>query len=131
MTSARRLRLHRSASHVDDTKWRELPTAVSDELPFPPPYQARFVLSGSADFEELEAAPSYYGDWARTPEASMGMVATLTFPHRPSSPSASSIIGLECNSPFSATQSRTAERNSFTASPVGHASLPVRFSTRL
>ncbi|MDM9620688.1 DUF6678 family protein [Rhizobium sp. S96] len=61
------------SSHMNDTKWRELCTAVSEELPFPPPYQAKLILSGSADPEELETAPSYYGDWARTPEAAMGI----------------------------------------------------------
>ncbi len=61
------------SSHMNDTKWLELCTAVAEELPFPPPYQAKLVLSGVAERDELEAAPSYYGDWARTPEAAMGI----------------------------------------------------------
>jgi hypothetical protein len=60
-------------SHMNDTKWRALCTAIGQELPFPPPYQAKLVLSETADPEALEAAPSSWGDWARTPEASMGI----------------------------------------------------------
>ncbi|WP_034854827.1 DUF6678 family protein [Sinorhizobium sojae] len=60
-------------SHMNDTKWRALCTAIAQELPFPPPYQVKLVLSETADPEVLEAAPSYWGDWARTPEASMGI----------------------------------------------------------
>lgn len=60
-------------SHMDDIKWRALCTAVAEELPFPPPYQAKLVLSDAADPDILESAPSYHGDWGRTPEASMGV----------------------------------------------------------
>jgi hypothetical protein len=60
-------------SHMNDTKWRALCTAIAQRLPFPPPYQAKLVLSDTADPEVFEAAPSYWGDWARTPEASMGI----------------------------------------------------------
>jgi hypothetical protein len=61
------------SSHMNDSKWRALCTAIADELPFPPAYQAKYVLSAVANPEELEAAPAYFGDWARTPEASMGI----------------------------------------------------------
>jgi hypothetical protein len=61
------------SSHMNDTKWRELCAAVTEELPFPPPYQVKSVLSDNPDPEELERSPSQYGDWARTPEASMGI----------------------------------------------------------
>jgi hypothetical protein len=73
IAKVRRVMIQRGlSSHVDDNKWRELCTAVAEELPFPPPYQVKLVASELGEPEELESAPSYYGDWARTPEASMG-----------------------------------------------------------
>ncbi|WP_425350833.1 DUF6678 family protein [Neorhizobium huautlense] len=58
---------------MNDTKWRALCTAVAEELPFPPPYQVKCVLSDMPHPEALETSPSYFGDWATTPEASMGI----------------------------------------------------------
>ena len=60
-------------SLMNDTRWRALCTAIAEKLPFPPPYQAKLVLSEKAHPEVFEAAPSYWGDWARTPEAPMGI----------------------------------------------------------
>ncbi|TCV65934.1 MULTISPECIES: DUF6678 family protein [Neorhizobium] len=41
------------SSHMNDTKWRALCTAVAEEFPFPPPYQVKCVLS---DMAHLRAA---------------------------------------------------------------------------
>ena len=60
-------------SHMNDTKWRELCQAVNTELAFAPPYQVKLLLSETPYPEEYDAAPAYYGDWAQTPEASMGI----------------------------------------------------------
>lgn len=62
----------RLASHMNDTKWRELCRGVRT-LPFPPAYQAKYVDSDALVPVALEHAPTYFGDWARTPEASLGM----------------------------------------------------------
>ncbi len=62
----------RLASHMNDTKWRELCRGVRT-LPFPPAYQVKYVDSDALVPVALEHAPSYFGDWARTPEASLGM----------------------------------------------------------
>lgn len=59
-------------SHMNDTKWRALCTAIADKLPFPPCYQAKLVLEETPG-PEIEAAPYGWGDWAGTPEASMGI----------------------------------------------------------
>jgi hypothetical protein len=61
----------RVASYMNDTKWRELCTRIH-ELPFPPAYQVKFVDSDVLEPVELEYAPAYFGDWARSPEASLG-----------------------------------------------------------
>lgn len=60
-------------SHLNDTKWRALCVAIADELPFSPPYQVKLVLAETPQPEVLEAAPTYHGDWATTPEAAMGI----------------------------------------------------------
>ncbi|QRM42678.1 DUF6678 family protein [Rhizobium sp. BG4] len=60
------------SSHMNDSKWRTLCTAIA-ELPFPPAYQVKLVLSDTPDPEKFAESPSYYGDWATTPEASMGI----------------------------------------------------------
>lgn len=59
-------------SHMNDTKWRALCTAIAEKLPFPPCYQEKLVLEETPG-PEIEAAPYGWGDWARTPEASMGI----------------------------------------------------------
>lgn len=61
------------SSHMNDTKWRELCKAVTEDLPFPPAYQVKRVLAELPDPAAFESSPSYYGDWARTPESSMGL----------------------------------------------------------
>lgn len=61
------------SSHMNDAKWRALCLAVAEELPFPPAYQTKLVLSEQLDPEELPLSSTHGGDWARTPEASMGI----------------------------------------------------------
>lgn len=60
-------------TYMNDTKWRALCRAVNDELPFAPPYQVKLLLSETPHPVEFEVSPSYYGDWAQTPEAAMGI----------------------------------------------------------
>ncbi|WP_421357984.1 DUF6678 family protein [Agrobacterium rosae] len=60
-------------SHMNNTKWRTLCLAINEELPFPPPYQVKYVLKERPDPEEIETSPWYHGDWATTPEASLGI----------------------------------------------------------
>lgn len=60
-------------SHMNNTKWRTLCLAINEELPFPPPYQVKYVLKELPDPEEIETSPWYHGDWATTPEASLGI----------------------------------------------------------
>jgi hypothetical protein len=60
------------ASYMNHTKWRELCQGV-DKLPFPPAYQIKCVDSDEPEPLELEYAPEYYGDWASTPEATLGI----------------------------------------------------------
>lgn len=62
----------RLTSYMNDTKWRELCHGV-DQLPFPPAYQLKSIDRGAPEPRELARAPTYFGDWARTPEACLGM----------------------------------------------------------
>ncbi|WP_432286695.1 DUF6678 family protein [Aminobacter sp. BA135] len=59
------------ASYMNDTKWRELCRGMY-QLPFPPAYQVKYVHQ-APETHELEYAPAYFGDWARTHEASLGL----------------------------------------------------------
>lgn len=60
-------------SHMNDSKWRALCLAIAEELPFAPAYQSKLVLSDRPEPSVLEDAPWYCGDWARTPEAGLGI----------------------------------------------------------
>lgn len=60
------------ASFMNDTKWRELCRSI-DELPFPPAYQIKRVDAEEPAPSELPYAPTYFGDWGKTPEASLGL----------------------------------------------------------
>lgn len=59
-------------SFMNDTKWRELCVAVR-ALPFPPAYQVKLVDAEEPNPPALEPVSSYFGDWATTPEASVGL----------------------------------------------------------
>lgn len=56
------------ASHMNNTKWRELCEAV-DGLPFAPPYQVKLLRDPEPYPVTFDYAPSYLGDWAKTFEA--------------------------------------------------------------
>ncbi len=49
-------------SHMNNTKWRTLCLAITEELPFPPPYQVKYVLKERPNPEEIETSPWYHGD---------------------------------------------------------------------
>ncbi|WP_256080405.1 DUF6678 family protein [Massilia sp. YIM B04103] len=49
-------------SVMNDTKWRELLAGI-DDLPFPPPYQRKDVLSSEASPESFDEDVWYQGDW--------------------------------------------------------------------
>lgn len=51
------------ASVMNTTKWTELQTAVHNNLPFPPPFQAKYVLTESPSPNEFEEDVWYFGDW--------------------------------------------------------------------
>lgn len=51
------------ASVMNTTKWTELQTAVHNTLPFPPPFQAKYVLTESPSPHEFEDDVWYVGDW--------------------------------------------------------------------
>lgn len=51
------------SSVMSNTKWRELKDAVLDTLPFPPPYQAKYVLEDRLYPEDFESDVWYWGDW--------------------------------------------------------------------
>ncbi|THV23019.1 DUF6678 family protein [Peteryoungia ipomoeae] len=69
----RRIEERGLASHMNDTKWRALCSAIVEELPFPPAYQRKLVLSDNPEPAVFDAAPWYCGDWAASPEASLGI----------------------------------------------------------
>ncbi len=56
------------ASHMNDTKWRELCAAIG-ELPFSPAYQRKTLGADEPYPLTIEASPGYLGDWGRTCEA--------------------------------------------------------------
>lgn len=60
------------ASYMNDTKWRELCWGV-DKLAFPPAFQINSLDTDVPEPRELPHTPAYHGDWARTPEACLGM----------------------------------------------------------
>lgn len=59
-------------SYMNDTKWRELCLGMR-ALAFPPAYQIKSVFEDSPCPVEFSYAPDYVGDWACTPEASVGL----------------------------------------------------------
>ncbi len=72
-TRIRRIVMERGlASCMSDTKWRQLCRGIN-RLSFPPAYQIKRVDSDAPEPLELQHAPAYFGDWARTPEAALGI----------------------------------------------------------
>jgi len=59
-------------SYMNDTKWRELCLGMR-ALAFPPAYQGKSVFEDLPSPVDLPHAPDYIGDWACTPEASLGL----------------------------------------------------------
>ncbi|MGR8959831.1 DUF6678 family protein [Rhizobium leguminosarum] len=57
---------------MNDTKWRELCAGIR-ELPFPPAYQVKVLDENEPSPSTIERAPPYWGDWASTPEAALGV----------------------------------------------------------
>lgn len=52
------------SSFMNDTKWRELRTAVMQEMPFPPPYIAKTLFENSCKEErDFQQDVWYEGDW--------------------------------------------------------------------
>ncbi|KOR90303.1 DUF6678 family protein [Paenibacillus solani] len=48
---------------MNNTKWTELQNAVLNTLPFPPPFQAKYVLTETPTPNEFEDDVWYVGDW--------------------------------------------------------------------
>jgi hypothetical protein len=59
-------------SYMNDTKWRELCVGI-DALPFPPPYQSKRLYKDDPLLWADGYTPPFWGDWARTPEAALGI----------------------------------------------------------
>ncbi|QEI06153.1 hypothetical protein FXN63_10120 [Pigmentiphaga aceris] len=57
---------------MNNTKWRELCVGMR-ALPFPPAYQSKDVFNDLPCPVNFPHAPDYWGDWACTPEASLGL----------------------------------------------------------
>jgi hypothetical protein len=51
------------SSIMNNTKWERLQSAVLNTLSFPPPYQAKYVLSEIPSPEHFESDVWYFGDW--------------------------------------------------------------------
>lgn len=51
------------SSVMNDTKWSNLQSAVLSNLPFPPPFQAKYILGDSPYPEEFDKDVWYFGDW--------------------------------------------------------------------
>ena len=49
-------------SMMNDTKWKELQGAMAT-LPFPPPYQIKFVCEETATPSTFDADVTFWGDW--------------------------------------------------------------------
>ena len=60
------------ASFMNDTKWRELCSAI-DELPFPPAYQQKLLGMNLPEEDSSDYMRSWWGDWGRTPEFILGI----------------------------------------------------------
>jgi hypothetical protein len=50
-------------SIMNNTKWEELQSGVLNTLPFPPPYQAKYVLEESLEPKYFDSDVWYLGDW--------------------------------------------------------------------
>ncbi|MGZ9583738.1 DUF6678 family protein [Paenibacillus marinisediminis] len=50
-------------SIMNNTKWEELQNAVLDDLLFPPPFQAKYVLDDRIYRGNFESDVRYWGDW--------------------------------------------------------------------
>jgi hypothetical protein len=48
---------------MNNTKWEKLRNEVLKLLPFPPPFQAKYVLEESPLPESFDSDVSYWGDW--------------------------------------------------------------------
>jgi hypothetical protein len=59
------------ASFMNDTKWRELCLEIQ-RLPFPPSYQSKSLYEEGPCPPKIEDPSTGWGDWAKTPEASLG-----------------------------------------------------------
>lgn len=59
-------------SYMNDTTWRELCLGMR-ALALPPAYQSKSVFDDSPCPVDLPHAPDYIGDWACTPEATLGL----------------------------------------------------------
>lgn len=51
------------SSVMNNTKWINLQSAVLNILPFPPPYQAKYVLDNIPYPEKFDNNVGYFGDW--------------------------------------------------------------------
>jgi hypothetical protein len=60
------------ASHMNDTKWREL-CAEIDKLPFPPAFQCKNLFEDEPYPASIPLATTYWGDWGKTYEAELGI----------------------------------------------------------
>jgi hypothetical protein len=50
-------------SIMNNTKWEELQSGVLNVLPFPPPYQAKYVLEDTPEPKSFNSDVWYLGDW--------------------------------------------------------------------
>lgn len=48
---------------MNNTKWGHLQRAVLNNLPFPPPFQAKYVLDDRLHPEKFDRDVWYFGDW--------------------------------------------------------------------
>ncbi|WP_025028241.1 DUF6678 family protein [Caldalkalibacillus mannanilyticus] len=48
---------------MNNTKWKELQSAVINTLPFPPPYQVKYVLEETPEPISFDNDVWYFGDW--------------------------------------------------------------------
>lgn len=60
------------ASHMNDTKWRELCVGIY-ELPFPPAFQRKNLFEDEPYPANIPLANTYGGDWGRTYEGELGI----------------------------------------------------------
>lgn len=52
-------------SYMNNTKWDEFITAVRNEMPFPPPFEIKFLTQeGVSQSRVLKEDVDYWGDWS-------------------------------------------------------------------